>query len=214
MIDLRALSAPFPPEEIEWRIGSTNADKTSGLALAYITSRHVMDRLDSVVGPENWQDRYEVHGSRVICYLSIRINAEWVTKADGAGDTNVEAEKGGLSDALKRAAVKWGIGRYLYDLGNVWVECETRGRSTVIKKGQNAKLIEALNALKPINWATERDDLTRMVQSCQSLDDLAELWKTSRFQQFLHQAPQEFSSPVIQIKDRQKETIQQVDQAA
>jgi hypothetical protein len=115
-----------------------------------------MDRLDTVVGPENWQDRYEVHGPRVIGYLSVRINDEWITKADGAGDTQVEAEKGGLSDALKRSAVKWGIGRYLYDLGNVWVECEQRGRSTIIKPGQEKKLIAALNALHSAQPAADR----------------------------------------------------------
>lgn len=154
MSNLQALSAPFPPHEIEWRLGSTKQDKTSGLALAYITSRHVMERLDEVVGPANWQDRYEVHGNRVICYLSLRIDGEWVTKADGAGDTHVEAEKGGISDALKRAAVKWGIGRYLYALGNIWVDCEQRGKSTFIKKGQDGKLIAALNALTGSNSNT------------------------------------------------------------
>jgi hypothetical protein len=49
----------------------------------------------------------------------------WVRKSDGAGETQVEGEKGAISDALKRAAVKWGIGRYLYDLDSPWVPCET-----------------------------------------------------------------------------------------
>lgn len=144
-IDLVALAAPYPAAEIEWRVGSTNKDKTSGLALAYLTARHVMDRLDEVCGPANWSDRYEFHGSRTVCYLSIRIDGEWVTKADGAGDSDVEAEKGAISDALKRAAVKWGIGRYLYDLGNIWVDLEDAGRSVRIKKDQYRKLQSALD---------------------------------------------------------------------
>lgn len=134
------LSRPFPPSEIEWRVGSTNGDKTQGLALAYLTARHVMERLDSVVGVANWQDRYEFHGSRTVCYLSLRIGDEWVTKADGAGDSDVEAEKGAISDALKRAAVKWGIGRYLYSLGNTWVGVEAYGKSVRIKRDEYAKL--------------------------------------------------------------------------
>lgn len=152
-MDLQDLFKPYPAAEIEWRVGSTNSDKSSGLALAYLTARHVMDRLDAVCGPENWQDRYEFHGARTVCYLSIRINAddptkvsEWVTKADGAGDSDVEAEKGAISDALKRAAVKWGIGRYLYDLGNIWVDVEPAGRSVKIKKSQYAKLQNVLDA--------------------------------------------------------------------
>lgn len=139
-IDLATLRAPFPADEIEWRVGSTTGDKKRGLALAYLTSRHVMNRLDEVCGIDGWQDRYEFHGPRTVCYLSIKIGDEWVTKADAAGDTQVEAEKGSVSDALKRAAVKWGIGRYLYSLGNTWVELEPAGRSFKIKDSEYPRL--------------------------------------------------------------------------
>jgi hypothetical protein len=87
-----------------------------------------MDRLDTVCGPENWQDRYEeTPRGRVICTLSINVDGHWVNKSDGAGNTDVEGDKGAVSDALKRAAVKWGIARYLYSLGNIWVPCEVKG---------------------------------------------------------------------------------------
>lgn len=119
------LSAEFPRAAISWRAQSVTADGSKALALAYIDARDVMDRLDEVCGPDNWQDRYEFHGARTICYLSIRVNNEWITKADGAGDSDVEAEKGAISDALKRSAVKWGIGRYLYHIVSPWVPCET-----------------------------------------------------------------------------------------
>lgn len=136
MIDFTALSAPFPPDRVSWRVGSSNKKKrqretgdshakaTKGMALAFINSRDVQERLDDVCGPANWQDRYEFHGPRTVCYLSIRVDGEWVTKADGAGDSDVEAAKGSISDALKRAAVKWGIGRYLYALPSPWVDLD------------------------------------------------------------------------------------------
>ena len=128
-----ALAAPFPPTEIEFRAGATNKDTTRALALAYIPARTVMDRLDEAIGPENWQDRYEPGpGGGVICGLSLRINDEWITKWDGADNTQFEAVKGGISDALKRAAVKWGVGRYLYRLPSEWVSCELRGKSVVL----------------------------------------------------------------------------------
>ena len=38
----------------------------------------------------------------------------------------MEAEKGRISDAFKRAAVHWGVGRYLYNLPNVWVPLNGR----------------------------------------------------------------------------------------
>lgn len=122
---VRRLSAPFPRDQISWRAQNLKSDGTAALALAYIDARDVMDRLDEVCGPENWQDRYEFHGARTICNLSVRLDGEWITKADGAGDTDVEGEKGAISDALKRAAVKWGVGRYLYSLESPWVPCES-----------------------------------------------------------------------------------------
>lgn len=127
-IDFEALRAPFKESEIEWRIGQSGIAKSGkpwATCLAYLTSRAVMDRLDEVVGPQNWRDEYEkieIVSNKgevetgFICRLSLCVDGEWITKVDGAQTTNFEAFKGGLSDALKRAAVKWGIGRYLYDL--------------------------------------------------------------------------------------------------
>lgn len=120
------LARPFSPEAIHWRSQSIAANGTSALALAYIDARDVMARLDDVCGPANWQDRYtETPKGRIICTLSIRVGDEWIDKSDGAGNTDVEGDKGALSDALKRAAVKWGIGRYLYDLPATWAECDS-----------------------------------------------------------------------------------------
>jgi hypothetical protein len=105
-----ALKEPFSVRQLSWRSGG------GGRQLAYINARDLMKRLDDVVGPENWQDRYEECHGRLVCYLSIRVEGEWITKSDGAGDTNIEGEKGGMSDAFKRAGVKFGVGRYLYYL--------------------------------------------------------------------------------------------------
>lgn len=139
------LSAPFPPDRVSWRIGSTNGDKTKGLALAYIDARDVMQRLDDVVGPDRWQNRYPHANGKTVCEIGILIHpgilpGEWVWKSDGAGDSDVEAEKGALSDAFKRAAVRWGIGRYLYEIASPWVAIEQRGRSYVIVDSEYPKL--------------------------------------------------------------------------
>lgn len=140
---IEELAMPFPAEEIEWRVGSTNKDKTKGIALAYLTSRAVMNRLDDVLGPENWQDTYTpIPGSNgdtkgYLCTIGIRIGDEWLYKQDGADESNLEAIKGGISDALKRAAVKWGVGRYLYNLPNEWVPIESYGNSYKLSKTPN-----------------------------------------------------------------------------
>ena len=104
-----ALKRPFPVAKLKWRRGQGGSGE-----LVYITARDVMDRLDEVFGPGGWQSNYEFIGGRMICNLSCKIDGEWVTKADGADDTQIESEKGGISSALKRAAVLLGIGRYLY----------------------------------------------------------------------------------------------------
>jgi hypothetical protein len=124
--ELQRLFAEFPRESVHWRAQSMKKDGSAAMALAYIDARDVMDRLDLICGPENWQDSYtETAKGRVICTLTIRIGEEWIAKSDGAGDTAVEGDKGGISDAFKRAAVKWGVGRYLYDMPTPWVPCES-----------------------------------------------------------------------------------------
>jgi len=133
MIDYFALGEQFHPSEVKWRVGSTTKDKTKGIGLAYVDARTVMDRLDHVVGPQFWQDSYtETASGRVICSLSI-FDGEWITKSDGAGDTSYEGEKGAISDAFKRAAVKFGIGRYLHELPNSWFELKAGGKQFATK---------------------------------------------------------------------------------
>lgn len=120
-----ALAQPFALSELEWRVGSTNKDKTKGLALVYVTNRAIMHRLDQVVGIDGWKNEYVAWRAKgVLCQLSLRINGEWIAKCDGADESDIEATKGGFSDAMKRTAVQWGIGRYLYELPDFWAPLE------------------------------------------------------------------------------------------
>jgi hypothetical protein len=97
------------------------------LAMAYIDARLIQDRLDEVLGVENWQDKYDIlpDGS-VMCRLRVRLGGRWITKSD-VGSPSEQPDSGdrlkaAFSDALKRAAVKFGIGRYLYRLSAQWVD--------------------------------------------------------------------------------------------
>ena len=121
------LATHFPTSEVSWRtqrvFQSYKDKKWYALALAYLSVRQVQDRLTEVMGP-NWQCKHIVYGSKTICHLGLKLDGEWIWRSDGAGDTNFEADKGALSDSLKRAGVAWGIGRYLYDLKNTYVPCE------------------------------------------------------------------------------------------
>ena len=87
-----------------------------------------------------------------LCGIAIYFEGKgFITKWDGAEDSDIEPIKGGLSDSMKRAAYQWGIGRVLYSLDTVWVDIERRGRSYIIKASERKKLDDAyLNALKKL----------------------------------------------------------------
>ncbi len=145
------LASPFDPSEVDWRVGSVTKKDTpnpEGMALAYIDARTVMDRLDTVCGPAGWQCKYVMEGAKTVCEIGIKCGDEWVWKADGAGDSDVEAEKGALSDAFKRAAVRWGVGRYLYNLKSPWVAIKPNGKSFVIAKEAQSQLDALLRGKK------------------------------------------------------------------
>jgi len=121
----KALQEPFAAEDIEWRPQGWGKQKNGDYwcsVLAYVTNRAIMNRLDEVVGPEHWSNTFrDWHNGSQLCCLSLYIAMEddkmdWVGKWDGAEQTHIESIKGGISDAMKRAAVQWGIGRYLYKL--------------------------------------------------------------------------------------------------
>ncbi len=107
-----SLAAPFDPNEVKVR-------SQSGRPLHYITARTVMNRLDNVLGPESWWDEYTPGENSVLCRLTIRLpDGSTLTKADAGGYAGMadsgDDDKSGYSDSFKRAAVKFGIARYLY----------------------------------------------------------------------------------------------------
>ena len=99
-----------------WRVQSFSKNKPMAQCVAYIDSRDVQNLLDEVVGAENWQDKYYEQKGMLFCSIGIKVDDECVWKSDTGSESNMEADKGHSSDAFNRAAVKWGIGRFLYDL--------------------------------------------------------------------------------------------------
>lgn len=128
------LKKPFLDDELEFRVGATNSDKTKGLALAYIQARAIQNRLDEVVGIENWRVSYKEINGGFLAKLELKINNEWIAKEDGANVTDYEAIKGGISSAFKRAASVWGIGRYLYEIESQWLPIEQKGKAYIFKE--------------------------------------------------------------------------------
>ena len=150
-MELSKLSAPFNPSNIHWRVGATSGDKSKGIALAYLDARDVMGRFDEVCGLDGWEVKYPwSDGKKLVCEISVWNGERWITRANGAGDTDYEADKGAFSDAFKRAAVLFGVGRYLYDLPNSWLPIEQRGKSYVFSIETQNNLSERLG-----DWQTK-----------------------------------------------------------
>lgn len=157
---MRELQKPFTAEELEWMVKTVSEAKLKGLALPYVSNRAIQKRLDEVVGIENWKNEFiEWKDKDQLCGISIRMNNEWITKYDGASDTNVDGTKGGISGAMKRAAVQWGIGRYLYHLPAMWVDVEVASVSKAGKKTYRLSKRPALpKEFLPKNSKTILDD--------------------------------------------------------
>jgi hypothetical protein len=129
-----ALAAPFNPSEVRFKPGAVSGNRA--LALAFIDARVIRDRLDSVLGVGGWQDSYRVLPSgAVMCRLRCRIGGEWVSRTDVGGPSEQpdagDRVKAAFSDALKRAAVKFGVGRYLYRLPAQWCDWDAQRRQFV-----------------------------------------------------------------------------------
>jgi len=165
------LKEPFAVDEIEWRIGATLKDKLKGLAVAYITNRAIQNRLDKVCGVDGWQNEFKEVNGGFVCGISISIHGSWITKYDGASLTGIEPIKGGLSDAMKRAAAQWGIGRYLYKIPAQWVKIKLQGKSYVIDEVPKlpAWALPEPKNIEPCNWKPEEnqeDELSESVIKC------------------------------------------------
>lgn len=142
-IDWAALQAPFVPR---WRVQSVK----NGMAImvAYVDARQVAIRLDEVVGPENWANNYDPETG--LGTIGIKIAEEWVFKSDVGTESNIEKIKGRASDAFKRAAVIWGIGRDLYAMGTRILKSsdgkypETDGGQKLITGDQQSNYLNGL----------------------------------------------------------------------
>ncbi|MFG7387956.1 Rad52/Rad22 family DNA repair protein [Lactococcus lactis] len=138
-----ALQKPLQPDRVVWRVqqsGFSKQGKPWAMVLAYMDNRAVQERFDEVFGIAGWKNEFKTApDGGTLCGISVKFGDEWVTKWDGAENTQVEAVKGGLSGSMKRAAVQWGVGRYLYDLPTSFAQTsleKTDGWNKVYDKKQ------------------------------------------------------------------------------
>jgi hypothetical protein len=128
----RRLAAPFPPGLLGWLplAKEPHRDGTMPVA-AYLDGKAVTDRLDEGLGVAGWEDAYDpLPTGCVRCRLRCKIAGEWVAKEDVGGPSAQpdpgDKTKAAFTDALKRAAVKFGVGRYLAALPRFRVRWDDR----------------------------------------------------------------------------------------
>lgn len=104
----RHFRRPFTPAAVKHKVQATwgKPRPDSALIVCYMDARLVVDRLNLLL-PDKWWDEYEqTDNTHMVCKLTV----DGVTRRDiGEG-----SGKALYSDALKRAAVKFGIGVSLY----------------------------------------------------------------------------------------------------
>ena len=146
-------NAPFDPTEIKWRVTATSTHQGKhgpqkrGQLVAYADQRAYTDRLNEVFGEWGWTRSYDIQvaqnferrvpgektrttvSAKVVVISKVTIHGfgshtgvgeEWAHDENAA--TRAEAQ------AFKRACACFGLGRYLYDLGAVWVDLDPRNR--------------------------------------------------------------------------------------
>lgn len=179
----KLLSDPFPEGDIEWRVQASGVKKDGApwvRVIPYITNRAIQQRLDDVFGVFGWENIFKEaeSGKGYLCGIKAKIGELSVTKWDGAEYTNIEPMKGGLSGAMKRSAVQFGIGRYLYSLEDEFAICKPVTSRWNISAGANFINIKKGNMdaewFPPIlpAWALPSAKFDSMIEAINKATDL------------------------------------------
>jgi hypothetical protein len=138
---LRRLREPFDIELLEWKPQVVSKEKDTAIAAVYADTRAYSDRLNEVFGPDGWSESYDIKFVNfsyteepwtkagepkqpavkkesckmvVTCTLTIGPYGSHSDVGEGeVPDDNVATST--CAQAFKRACVRFGLGRYLYD---------------------------------------------------------------------------------------------------
>ena len=138
-VELRKkLEEPFSIRAIKFKPQTISKNRDKALMVAFIDARDVQDRLDSVVGPENWQFTVReidtgVTSNNKIASVIGALSIFGVIREEVGEDSQPDRDKttkeiimssykSAVSDALKRCAVQFGVFRYAYSLDQQWTK--------------------------------------------------------------------------------------------
>lgn len=149
---LSKLKEPLKIEDVDFRIQSISNNGYACI-ISYKDARVDMNRLDAICGV-NWQDDYKILNNELYCGIAIKVNDEWIWRWDVGIESNTEKVKGRASDAFKRAAYRWGIGRELYNHPRIYVQLKPEEYTTDGSKGRQSNKLK----LDKWKWDVSYDD--------------------------------------------------------
>lgn len=141
------LRRPFTVDAVLFKVQAGTGDQA--LASWYVDARLVAERLTAVVGGEMWHDDYrplfEDNAQAHMGFhfpVECRLTVNGITRVDVGNyqktDADEKAIKSAYSDAFKRAAVKFGIGAYLYALPKTYAETKKNPKTGKVSGFSNA----------------------------------------------------------------------------
>lgn len=132
---VQALRKPFDPELIKWKIQTNPKEgQDKAIVVAFIDSRDVTERLDLVTGGD-WSSEFSLPQVNAGAQFSLEcaLTVCGVTRRDvgtvPAPRQNEDSTKDLYSDALKRAAVQFGVGSHVYRFPKVKAKVQASGKS-------------------------------------------------------------------------------------
>jgi len=170
---------PIELDRLDWRPQYYNNKDKSKATRAnvsfYLPIEAVVETLDNVCGPHGWQSHLSPigNGPAMICSLSIYApdHNAWITKSDAGfiattqNDGEATTIKGSASDALKRAAQLWGVGRFIKKFPDIWVAWDPSKKQatedpihalrTKLGTGKIVKYDDLVAAIRAKGWSKE-----------------------------------------------------------
>jgi hypothetical protein len=179
---LDKLRQPIP---YQWRVQSRSKDKSKAICTAYIDARDVMNVLDNTC-EHGWEVSYSENQGFIFAGIGINvllespgrdpyINQLWRydcgqrVENDPADQMYEQAGKSAASDAFKRAAVMWGVGRFLYDLDKVILPCDQYGNPV---DNQGNKIWNITEHINNMRQAKQRAEQTMVLKDVGELPPL------------------------------------------
>ncbi|MCP4984911.1 MAG: hypothetical protein GY928_02245 [Colwellia sp.] len=169
----------------KWRVQSFNKNKPQATCVAYIDSRDVQDVLDSHC---LWSDRYYEENDMLFCEITIYADGREYKRSDTGSESIADAKKGHSSDAFKRAAVKFGVGRFLYKLPIKYLtanEKKTNNNYPFVIDSNCKKVWDitkhinnSLHQPKQVSKPMDFDRLKARLEGCDTIEKLSTLYNS------------------------------------